>query len=296
LPNRRYDSYIFTNTSNGSACVTVNLTSSCGLNIFGVAYLGSYNPANVSQNYLADNGSSFAATGTFSFNVPAGQTFVVVVHEVNVNAGCAGYSLQVSGLLTGADGGGVCQACQINQQPNITAPNDPDQCGAIVTFPAATSTGSCGVLTTSPASGSFFPVGTTTVTTTSTSGATSTFNVTVLDAQAPSITDPSASPAVMWPPNHQMIDVTVDYAAADNCPGANCVLSVTSNEPENGTGDGDTAPDWEIVDNHHIRLRAERAGKGSGRTYTITVTCTDPAGNTTSKSTTVFVPRSMGPK
>src|SRR6185295_14123152 len=76
LPNRRYDSYTFTNTSNAPACVTVNLTSSCGLNIFGVAYLGSYNPANIQQNYLADNGSSFAATGTFSFNVPAGQTFV----------------------------------------------------------------------------------------------------------------------------------------------------------------------------------------------------------------------------
>ena len=295
LPNRRYDSYTFTNTSNATACVTVNLTSSCGTNIFGLAYLGSFNPANIQQNYLADNGSSFAGTGTFAFNVPAGQTFVVVVHEVNVGAGCAGYSLNVSGLLSGADGGGVCQACQINQQPDITVNNDPDQCGANVTFPAATSTGSCGVLTTVPASGSFFPVGTTTVTTTSTSGATSSFKVTVKDAQAPALGDPSASPASLWPPFHQMVDVTVNYTSSDNCPGLNCVLSVTSSEPENGTGDGDTAPDWEIVDSHHLRLRAERAGTGnSSRIYTITVTCTDAAGNTTTKSTTVVVPRNQG--
>ena len=294
LANRRYDAYTFTNTSNVTTCVTVDLTSSCGLNIFGLAYLGSFNPANIQQNYLADNGSSFAATGTFSFNVPAGQTFVVVVHEVNVGAGCTGYSLRVSGLLNGADGGGVCETCQINQQPDITVNNDPDQCGAIVTFPDATSTGSCGVLTTSPASGSFFPVGTTTVTTTSTSGATSTFKVTVNDAQAPAVSDPSASPALLWPPNHQMRDVTVNYTVSDNCPGGNCVLSVTSNEPVDGTGDGDTSPDWEIVDNHHVRLRAERAGTGSGRIYTITVTCTDAAGNTTTKSTTVVVAHNIG--
>lgn len=294
LANRRFDSYTFTNTSNVTTCVTVNLTSSCGTNIFGVAYLGSYNPANVQQNYLADNGSSFAGVGTFSFNVPAGQTFVVVVHEVNVGAGCTGYSLNVSGLLSGADGGGVCQTCQINPQNDITVNNDPDQCGAIVNYPTQTSTGSCGVLTSVPASGSFFPVGETTVTTTSTSGATSTFKVIVKDAQAPAVSNPTATPSSLWPPNHTMRDVTVNYTVTDNCPGGNCVLSVTSNEPVNGTGDGDTSPDWEIVDNHHVRLRAERAGNGSGRVYTITVTCTDAAGNTTTKSTTVTVPRNQG--
>ena len=294
LANRRYDSYTFTNTSNATACVTVDLTSSCGLNIFGLAYLGSFNPANVQQNYLADNGSSFAATGTFSFNVPAGQTFVVVVHEVNVNAGCTGYSLRVSGLLTGADGGGVCQSCQINQQSDITVNNDPDQCGAIVNYPTQTSTGSCGVLTSTPASGSFFPVGETTVTTTSTSGASSTFKVIVKDAQAPTVSDPSATPVLLWPPNHSMRDVMVNYTATDNCPGVNCVLSVSSNEPVNGTGDGDSSPDWEIVDNHHVRLRAERAGSGTGRIYTITVTCTDAAGNVTTKTTTVIVAHNIG--
>jgi hypothetical protein len=54
----------------------------------------------------------------------------------------------------------------------------------------------------------------------------------------------------------------VNYTVNDNCGMPACVLSVTSNEPINGTGDGDTAPDWEIVDAHHVRLRAERAGTG----------------------------------
>jgi hypothetical protein len=85
-----------------------------------------------------------------------------------------------------------------------------------------------------------------------------------------------------------MRDVQVNYAAMDNC-SSTCTLNVTSNEPVNGTGDGDTTPDWEIVDAHHVRLRAERAAIGNGRMYTITVTCTDGAGNSTSKDVAVFV-------
>ena len=86
-----------------------------------------------------------------------------------------------------------------------------------------------------------------------------------------------------------MIPVTVDYTATDNC-SVNCTLSVTSNEPINGLGDGDTSPDWEIIDGHHLLLRAERGGRGKGRIYTITVTCLDPAGNAIVRTVTVKVP------
>lgn len=83
------------------------------------------------------------------------------------------------------------------------------------------------------------------------------------------IQNPSVDKSSLWPPNHTMQDVMVNYDVG--C--SSCSLSVTSNEPINGTGDGDSDPDWEIVDNHQVRLRAERAANGNGRIYTITITC-----------------------
>jgi len=93
-----------------------------------------------------------------------------------------------------------------------------------------------------------------------------------------------------------MRSVTVNYSASDDCGGSPAcqVSQVTSNEPENGTGDGDTAPDWTIVDGHHVQLRAERAGTGSGRIYTITVRCVDGSGNASTATTTVQVKHNIG--
>lgn len=111
----------------------------------------------------------------------------------------------------------------------------------------------------------------------------------------PVITGLNVDKAVLWPANHKMVDVTVNYTVTDNCaPPPVCTLSVTSNEPVNGTGDGDTAPDWEIVDAHHVRLRAERSGNGNGRIYTVTVTCTDSGGRSSSQTTLVSVPKNKG--
>lgn len=99
----------------------------------------------------------------------------------------------------------------------------------------------------------------------------------------------SATPKALWPPNHKLVDVTVAYEVTDNCGGVVCSLNVSSNEPINGTGDGDAAPDWQVVDAHHVKLRAERAGNGSGRIYSIPITCTDSGGASSSALTTVTV-------
>jgi uncharacterized repeat protein (TIGR01451 family) len=107
---------------------------------------------------------------------------------------------------------------------------------------------------------------------------------------APTISNVSASPASLWPPNHKMRNVTVAYDVADNCGPSVCALSVSSDEPENGIGDGDTAPDFEVQDEHHVRLRAERAGMLDGRVYTIGITCTDSAGNAATETVAVEVP------
>jgi hypothetical protein len=110
------------------------------------------------------------------------------------------------------------------------------------------------------------------------------------------ITDVSVDQPVLWPPNHKLVNVTVNYTVTDNCPlpPNSCTLSVTSNEPINGTADGNTSPDWIILDAHHVQLRAERAGKGNGRIYMITITCIDSAGNSSSRSVTVSVPHDRG--
>src|SRR4030095_1956003 len=188
-------------------------------------------------------------------------------------------------------------ACVLSCPSNITVNNDPGQCGAIVNYPAPTYTGNCGTVTPSQASGTFFPVGTTTETVTGqrldgTSDSCS-FTVTVNDTETPVLGTPTVDKPSLWPPNHQMEPVTVNYTITDNCP-TTCVLTVTSNEPTDGLGDGDSSPDWEVIDDHHVRLRSERAGSGIGRTYTITVTCTDNNGHTVVKTTTVKVPKSQG--
>jgi hypothetical protein len=90
-----------------------------------------------------------------------------------------------------------------------------------------------------------------------------------------------------------MVDVTVNYIVTDNCGVVSTSLSVTSNEPIDGQGDGSTSPDWEVVDAHHVRLRAERSGKGDGRIYSVTITATDTGGNTAAQSVSVRVPKNQ---
>jgi len=93
-----------------------------------------------------------------------------------------------------------------------------------------------------------------------------------------------------------MVDVTVSYDATDNCalPPDSCTLSVTSDEPVLGHGSGDTSPDWIVVDDHHVLLRAEREGNGDGRIYTTTITCTDSGGNSSDEQVEVVVPHDRG--
>jgi hypothetical protein len=99
----------------------------------------------------------------------------------------------------------------------------------------------------------------------------------------------SVDKPVLWPPNHTMQPVTVNYSAS-GCGSQVCTLSVSSNEPVNGIGDGNTSPDWVVVDPHDVQLRAESSGKGRGRIYTITIQCTDVAGDVASSTATVTVP------
>lgn len=109
------------------------------------------------------------------------------------------------------------------------------------------------------------------------------------DTVAPTISGVSASPNTLWPPNHKWWTIAVAYTLSDNCGPVTASLSVTSDEPVNGLGDGNTAPDWEVVDANTVRLRAERSGTGDGRVYTITIRAVDGAGNVTLATVSVTV-------
>ena len=178
---------------------------------------------------------------------------------------------------------------------NFVTPADPRQCSAVVNYSVATAPGVSASCT--PPSGSAFPKGTTTVTC-SASGASNScsFKATVQDTTPPTIGTVTARPNVLWPPNHKMVPVTIVAPVSDNCDAAPVckIAAVSSNEPINGLGDGDTSPDWQITGNLAVKLRSERAATGTGREYTLTIQCTDASKNSTTRLVSVTVSQRLG--
>ncbi|HEY8185296.1 MAG TPA: immunoglobulin-like domain-containing protein [Pyrinomonadaceae bacterium] len=130
---------------------------------------------------------------------------------------------------------------------------------------------------------------------------TATRTVNVVDTTAPIITL-NGQPHSMWPPDHkyQTFQVT-DFVASvtDSCGtslGVSDVIisQVTSDEPENSGGDGNTLNDIVIASNcKSVQLRSEREGDGNGRVYTITFSVRDASGNVATATATVTVPNSQ---
>ena len=127
-------------------------------------------------------------------------------------------------------------------------------------------------------------------------GASVSYIVSVQDTIAPDIESITANPGILWPPNHQMTTVNVEVAVNDVVdPVPHCVMSdSSSNEPQNGTGDGDEPDDFVIIGDLIIELRAERSGTGNGRIYSATVTCSDESGNTSTGQVQIIVPHDQG--
>jgi PKD repeat protein len=112
-----------------------------------------------------------------------------------------------------------------------------------------------------------------------------------IDGTRPVIAGLPAAGCTLWPPNHRLVTVaavTAGDPGSGLAPGS-LVVTAVSSEPENGLGDGDTAPDV-VIAGGTVQLRAERAGTGSGRVYTLTATATDVAGNLATATATCRVP------
>jgi len=167
--------------------------------------------------------------------------------------------------------------CLLSTQENITVSADTGQAGAVVTYTTPTGTGDCGTVTTgeggetipaiscNPSSGSFFPVGSTTVVCTAQTGAATTFQVTVDNPGALSISLNGAN------------TLTLECGQRFGDPGATAV-------------DGAGQP-IEVTVTYSGGFNAESPANGS---YTATYTATEGA-NSVSTTRTLEVTDSEGP-
>lgn len=170
-------------------------------------------------------------------------------------------------IVTTAGGGGA--ECVLDCPNNIIVTADTEQGGqpgAVVTFGSAEPFGDCGTVTASPASGSFFPVGASTVTvTSSTGGGTCSFQVTVVDEDAPTISCPA-----------NVTTSTEDCAPAQVDPGT------PTASPAGVTVMGERSDDLPLTDLYPVGVTTivwtatDSLGRFASCTQTITVNTTDP--------------------
>ena len=103
--------------------------------------------------------------------------------------------------------------------------------------------------------------------------------------------------ASLWPPNHKLT-LVAEVRATDVCdPDPGIWVGVSSNEPINGPGDGNSAADWVVVPNGgvwEVWVRSERAGNLRGREYYVDALAWDADGNVAVESATITVGHSQG--
>jgi hypothetical protein len=232
-------------------------TSTCGSNCNNGANPGTTGPtitlddeaqASLPDTSLLTNGTfkptNFVATDPFPVPAPVppyaeaapagSDTFKSVFRGVSPNGTWSLYVVDEDDMDTGRIFGGwslemtTAPPCTIACPGNITVGNSPNQCGAFVFPSRPTVSGACGTLVSSPPAGSLFPIGTTTVTTTTSSGESCTFNVTVNDTQNPTI---ACNANITKPADPGQNSTIVNFdppTIGDNCPGATGVYSPAS--------------------------------------------------------------------
>jgi hypothetical protein len=125
--------------------------------------------------------------------------------------------------------------------------------------------------------------------------------ITVVDTTPPSL-DLTLEPSVLWPPNHRIVPVNVSWQVVDHCdPAPEVVLVSASSSESDGPVGGDTASQTGDIEGVsigspvvEIRLRAERTGKGNGRTYELLCRATDSSRNSAVAIGVALVPHDLG--
>jgi hypothetical protein len=117
-----------------------------------------------------------------------------------------------------------------------------------------------------------------------------------VDTTPPTITI-SAAPSMLWPPNGKMVPVTVSGMMSDSQSGVNASTAVFSVLDEYGRVQPQGSIALGAGGNYSFTVLLEPFRDGNdkdGRTYTITVSARDNAGNLASISTVVSVPHDQG--
>jgi len=218
--------------------------------------------------WTAPTANDNCGPASLSSNFAPGTSFPVGVHTVTYTAiDPSGNSSSASFTVAIVDGDPPVIS---NVPADISVASTPGSCGAIVTWTAPTATDACASASVTPsiASGSFFPVGTTTVTFTATDGgnsSTASFTVTVNDAQAPAI---SGLPApITAPAAAGTCAATVTWTAptaSDNC-------SVASLVPSHASGSS-----FPIGVTTVTYTATDAAGNATPASFTVTVVDTQP--------------------
>jgi hypothetical protein len=110
----------------------------------------------------------------------------------------------------------------------------------------------------------------------------------------PDCANATASPNLLWPPNHKFVAVGIS-GIVNPAPGAVTitVTSIFQDEPVQSPGSGNTSPDATGIGTGNPSVRAERDGGNDGRVYHISFTATGASGSCTG-TVTVGVPKSQG--
>ncbi|MBA3241207.1 MAG: hypothetical protein H0T60_08260, partial [Acidobacteria bacterium] len=112
-----------------------------------------------------------------------------------------------------------------------------------------------------------------------------------IDKTAPTLTL-SATPSVIWPPNGQTVNVSVNGSGADSVSGLAGVSYVVTDEYGMPLGiPARTLSGNSVEWDDSLAVEARREGRDrDGRLYRVVATITDLAGNTATASTDIVVP------
>lgn len=207
-----------------------------------------------------------------------------------------GASAQDDVVVTSAD---LTAPAIVNSPAALVVPANSDCAGIVPSIVGSiVATDNCTpaealLITQNPVAGSLLSLGNHTITVTvrdaSGNEATTGVALTITDTTPPNISSVTASPNTLTPPNNKLVPVQISVVATDTCDPSpmSRIFSITANNPV-ATGDititGDLTAD----------LAARKNSDGSERIYTITIICSDVAGNSSTGLVTVRVPQNAG--